>query len=256
TETRWNSLVENTQDLIIIMNKSGKIRFSNRILYTTHGKKARTIFDITAAKSENIFLTAVKEVYRHKNHELIEIPLYTRGEEKQWYKIRIAPILRDHKVMAVICTAKDVSELKAKENKKFLLEEAIHAVNDSVIITDMENKIIFVNRTFSEIYGYREEEVLGQTIDLIRSKLTSTLIMKEALAATLQGGWKGKVYHRKKDGSDFPVFVRNSIIKNKNERPVAIIRSIRLLSEVKKVNEKPRHPDQVQDQQSQEIEFN
>ena len=51
-----------------------------------------------------------------------------------------------------------------------LLEHTINSINDSLVITDMDNTILFVNDSFTKTYGYAREELESRNIDLIRSK--------------------------------------------------------------------------------------
>ena len=59
--------------------------------------------------------------------------------------------------------SKILGEILLKD-KILLLGNAIDSIQDAVCITDLEENIIFVNASFMRIYGYRREELLGQSI--------------------------------------------------------------------------------------------
>ncbi len=101
---------------------------------------------------------------------------------------------------------------KAKEQFR-LLSHAITSINESVTITDLENRLIFVNKAFLQIYGYENEyEVLGKHISILRSEHNSSEVLSGILQETLNGGWKGELWNCRKDGSEFPIFLSTSVI--------------------------------------------
>ena len=89
----------------------------------------------------------------------------------------------------------------------------------SIIITDLQGNIKFVNPAFTTITGYTHEEVLGQNPRLLKSgehppEFYSTLW------ATLARGevWKGEFMNRRKDGALFHERAIISPIRDENGR--------------------------------------
>ncbi len=41
--------------------------------------------------------------------------------------------------------------------------------------------------------------------------------------ATLDGGWQGEIFNRRKDGSDFPISLSTSVVRNDDGEPIALI---------------------------------
>jgi PAS domain S-box-containing protein len=71
----------------------------------------------------------------------------------------------------------------------------------SVIITDMEARITYVNRAFEQTTGYMQSDVLGQNPRLLRSGLTPRETYQQ-LWETLGRGqsWHGELINRRKNG--------------------------------------------------------
>src|SRR5262245_15456410 len=49
------------------------------------------------------------------------------------------------------------------EERLTLLAHALHAASDCITITDASGRVVYVNEAFLRTYGYRSEEVLGQS---------------------------------------------------------------------------------------------
>ncbi|EME69555.1 PAS/PAC sensors-containing diguanylate cyclase/phosphodiesterase [Paramagnetospirillum caucaseum] len=72
----------------------------------------------------------------------------------------------------------------------------------SVVITDSDGIIEYVNPKFTETTGYRPEEVIGQRPSLLKSGYSTPEMYRE-LWDTITGGneWRGTFQNRRKDGS-------------------------------------------------------
>ncbi|HRY33457.1 MAG TPA: PAS domain S-box protein [Bacteroidales bacterium] len=92
-----------------------------------------------------------------------------------------------------------------------LLAYTLECISECVSITDRENVILYVNDAFLHTYGYSREELIGRNIGIVRQQ-PSTDLHDEVLNETLVGGWQGELINRKKDGTEFVVFLSTSII--------------------------------------------
>ena len=114
-----------------------------------------------------------------------------------------------------------------------ILVHALRSTTECISITDLDNHIIFVNDAFTRVYGYRREELLGQSIERLRPKGFSEDLDREILELTLQGGWEGEVLNCRKDGSVFPVHLSTSAVRDADGKIVALIGVARDISERK-----------------------
>ncbi|MCK9411563.1 MAG: PAS domain S-box protein [Prolixibacteraceae bacterium] len=113
--------------------------------------------------------------------------------------------------------------MESKNKTVNLLVHAVRCISECVSITDMDNKIIFVNKAFLKTYQYEEHELLGKNISMVRSPNNNAELVEVILPSTLEGGWQGELLNRRKDGTDFYVFVSSSIIRDYSGRPLALI---------------------------------
>ncbi|MEP6788787.1 MAG: PAS domain S-box protein, partial [Acidobacteriota bacterium] len=119
-------------------------------------------------------------------------------------------------------TVRDITARKLAEQTLALLGHTIRSVGECVSVTDIENRIIFVNEAFSSTYGYSPDELIGNSIGIIRPQ-RSICDDDAILRATVQGSWHGEVINRKKDGTEFPVALTTSVVRNENGETVALV---------------------------------
>jgi PAS domain S-box-containing protein len=135
-----------------------------------------------------------------------------------------------HYLKALPITVENVIRHRKTEEKVQLLSGAIMSTDDSVYITDMENRIIFINKAFCETYGYQEQEVIGKDSNILwigklRGKGTRSVFQ------IVSSAWEVGFYHKRKDGSVFPVSLSRSIIKDPAGNEVAVVGVVRNISD-------------------------
>ncbi len=94
-----------------------------------------------------------------------------------------------------------------------LLNRSLDSINDCITITDLDDKIIYVNKTFEKVYGYSKEEIIGEKTDILRKENEHNLGI---LMETLRRGWVGKLYNVKKDGTEFLIELKTNVIKDED----------------------------------------
>jgi len=119
------------------------------------------------------------------------------------------------------------------DNKMLVL--ALKSISDCVCISDMDDIIIFVNDSFCYTYGYHYDELVGQSISILRSDNNDPNTLAGIFQNTLQGGWRGELLNRRKDGSVFPVNIATSVILDDEGLPMALMGIARDVSETKKM---------------------
>ncbi|MCG5501145.1 PAS domain S-box protein [Ectothiorhodospira sp. B14B] len=93
------------------------------------------------------------------------------------------------------------------ENHLRQLSLAIEQSPDSIVITDLQARILYVNEAFLQITGYSRNEVLGQNPRFLQSGNTPPTHYQRMWKKLTQGKpWKGEFYNRRKDGTEYIEF--------------------------------------------------
>ncbi len=95
----------------------------------------------------------------------------------------------------------DITERKRAEEDLRRLNFAIERAAESVLITDPDGVIQYVNPAFEKVTGYSRSEAIGRTPSLLKSGVQDHSFY-ENLWKTLKGGmiWSGRMTNRRKDG--------------------------------------------------------
>jgi PAS domain S-box-containing protein len=134
-----------------------------------------------------------------------------------------------------------------------LLAHAVQGSHEMICVTDLDDCFTFVNRSFLEQYGYSEHEVIGHHVSLIVSPANPPDGHAQVLQATRAGGWTGELLNRRKDGSDFPVSLSTSQIRDDLGRVAGLLGVARDITERKLAEEALREVEE-QLRQAQKME--
>jgi PAS domain S-box-containing protein len=113
-----------------------------------------------------------------------------------------APILdAEGEVIAAIETLRDITERKNAEESLEKLSLAIEQMPVTVMITDREGIVEYVNPNFTKVTGYHSEEVLGRNPRLVKSDWHPPEFFRELWDTILSGhGWRGELRNQRKNG--------------------------------------------------------
>lgn len=110
----------------------------------------------------------------------------------------------DGTVLRVDGTVSDVTALVDLGRRNGWLEAAFSATAQGVCVTDAEQRIVMVNPAFTEVTGYRPDEVIGQRPALLASGRQDRAFYEAMWASIRQHGrWSGELWNRRRDGSHY-----------------------------------------------------
>jgi diguanylate cyclase (GGDEF)-like protein/PAS domain S-box-containing protein len=109
----------------------------------------------------------------------------------------------------------DITERKRAEDKVRKLARVVEETGNSVVITDRNGVIEYVNPAFTKVTGYLSEEAVGQRPSILKSGLTPPeryQVLWKALQADKE--WRGELLNRKKSGELFWERMVITVLKN------------------------------------------
>jgi PAS domain S-box-containing protein len=151
-----------------------------------------------------------------------------------WGIIALIAILMIMLVASYIIIQRQITKRLSAEDKLKIYEKIFNSINDVVNITDLNDNIILANPAFCRTYGYSEEEVIGKNLSIFRAEqLNSKDMIEEILPSTLDGGWNGEIYNKRKDGTEFPIHLSTAVIKNDRGVPIASVAVVQDITKAK-----------------------
>ncbi len=158
----------------------------------------------------------MEEVKRTKEPVIVEHTHTDKEGKRRHIEVHAYPIFDSHgEVEQIIEYCFDITEKKQERELITKLSLAIEQSSNSILITDCQGVIEYVNSTFTQVTGYRAEEVIGKKPSIFKSGVTPPELYEE-LWRTIKSGrtWKSELCNKKKNGELFWETVTISPLKN------------------------------------------
>ena len=118
-EEKWCSLVENAPNIILIVDRDGKIQFINRTVINTSPEEVigRSIYDFIDPKHHDVVRKTIGQVFQSGEGSSYEISGTGPDGGASWYATQVGPIKRDGQIVSVTLITIDVTERKQMQQK-------------------------------------------------------------------------------------------------------------------------------------------
>lgn len=120
-------------------------------------------------------------------------------------KLNFVPFFKngfDEKLMLI--TARDISEEKEKETELIRFYNVAENTVNPLQITDLNGKMIYVNKAFEKASGYTKEELLGKNPRIFGSGKNSNKFWDKMWDVIASGKeWVGEIENQKKNGEPY-----------------------------------------------------
>ena len=249
SEEKYKFLVDNSKEIILVLDRKGKILFANRSALNTFGYSEKEVLgkkitDFLTKKSIRKALYALGREFLGIPYPEIEVQAKTKSGEIRYLEVAkgSSPIRDRGKLIGVMVSAADITErnktyeeLKSSEERfKILFDFA----PDGYYLNNLKGDFIDGNREAERITGYKKEELIGKSF--LNLKLLSpgqlhkaaSLLIKNALGKPT--GSDEFILNRK-DGTLIPVEISTFPVKIKGRTLVLGI--ARDISERKKAED-------------------
>jgi len=133
----------------------------------------------------------------------------------------------------ILGTATDITDLREQQEKVRFQSQLLDNVRESVIATDLAGTIRYWGRGATELYGYRRDEIIGRSIDLIVADTELPRERERIEQAVSQGEWSGEYRQKRGDGSLFWAETFISRVRDEQGNTIGLIRIDHDISERK-----------------------
>jgi len=136
----------------------------------------------------------------------------------------------------------DITEKKMAEEELLLIGRVFETTTEGIVVTDSHNNIIRINPAFTDITGYRSDEVIGKNPKILKSDRHDDSFYQEMWnSLSVNGLWEGEIWNRRKNGETFPEWLSINVIKDDLNRVKNYVSVFRDISDIKSSEEKIKY---------------
>lgn len=182
----------------------------------------KTDFDFYPEELARKFVEANEQVMAsgttQSSEELIPGPL---GEQLWWSTTKVPLRDRDGNVIGMVGIMRDITERRQAMQKITEQAAMLDQAHDAILMLTIEGTIAYVNDAAVLLYGWKAEEMIGQTAASLYPPEDQPAL-KQAAAETLsKGSWQGELRVHHKLGHEIFMDTRRTLIRDEQGAPKA-----------------------------------
>jgi diguanylate cyclase (GGDEF)-like protein/PAS domain S-box-containing protein len=158
----------------------------------------------------------------------------------------IAPVRsRGGRITHFIAIKRDVTARRQAEERIRLLAQAIENSPELIGIGDPVGYFTYVNQALLKVLGYAKEELIGKHSQAVLSVNNSAALVEEVQSQGFESsGWRGECLLSTRDGTDLPVFLSVSQIKDEEGHSLGTLGIAQIISDRKRAEEALRRSEE------------
>lgn len=235
------NIMENVEDLVSVVDLEGRLILSS----PSH----RKLFGMAAPATGTDFLTHVHPGDHERVQAALEMALRDGSSRPVVYRLQLPDASVRYleargKIMfdqgggkqGVLWVARDITERRLAEQQ--ILEQAalLDEARDAICVTDLDQRILFWNKSAERLYGWNANEALGH---IANELLCQDQVALVALKTLIQGGeWHGELHQETRAGVHLVVASRWTLIRDEHGAPKSILVINTDITEAKKAEQK------------------
>jgi PAS domain S-box-containing protein len=171
SERKYRFLVDNSKEIILVLNKRGKIIFANKCTLATYGYSkeeliGKPITRFLTRDSLKITLQALAQEFLGHPQPEIEVRAKTKSGEIRYLRVAAGsvPIYRKGRLIGVMISASDITEHKKAEEQLRESEEKYRTLTNNVNLgvyrntVGLKGRFLEANPAIVKMFGYKSKE--------------------------------------------------------------------------------------------------
>jgi len=173
-ERFFNSILDSIQEGIIVLSPDLTIEWTNSALKKWFGNSepllGRKCYEVVYKRAAPCkYCSAIMSLNSKKPSQ--KIYKLTPRSQMEWIRSLAYPMIGESgEVSKIVVVVSDITQFKRTEESLRKSEELyrslVESITDAIVRLDLERRIVSCNRAFLDIFGYEEDEVIGESISL------------------------------------------------------------------------------------------
>lgn len=185
---QYRRIVDTTEEMLYILNSEGTVEWINqevadRLGFSREEIIGRDASEFVASQPSRIEDIREQLGYGEKS-PLLEAELLASDGERLVVEGRFTPYEFVDGEIGRMGVIRETTQRKEQERELEQQKKALETITDGVYILDDERTFVFVNDAFTEITGYRREEIIGSTPTLVADEETIHVMDEKQEALT------------------------------------------------------------------------
>jgi PAS domain S-box-containing protein len=132
---------------------------------------------------------------------------------------------------------------EAEERVKFL-SSLVEQSGEGIAASDLDGHLTYVNQAFAEMHNCKFEDLIGKHLSIFHTPDQMEAVNEANRQMMEKGDFSGEIWHARCDGTTFPTYMHNTVLKDDGGRPVGMVGTVRDMTERKKAEDNLRQSEE------------
>lgn len=188
-EDRFKIICENASSGVIILGPNGFVEYANNVIQQLLGNsfaQADKLWtDFISESDRDVMITVLRRTLEHERIAHIDVDWQAENGRRLHTRCVVAPLFDGVRSRGHMILVDDQTERRNRAEYDSLLASVVERAGCSVMITDADLRILYVNPAHRELTGYLPDEVIGSTPVIFQGPETdieARIQIREAIA--------------------------------------------------------------------------
>lgn len=229
SEQQFRQIAENVADLIAVLDLNGRRIYNSPSYAPLLGDPAALVgtdsFGDVHPEDRERIRRVFQETVGTGIGQRAEFRFLLRDGTVRYIESQ-GSVIRDEQgtIVNVLVVSRDVTERRLAEAQISEQAALLDKAQDAICVTDMNQRILYWNKSAADLYGWSVAEALGQNANELLFKPDDTARPIEALKSLIaRREWKGELKQVTKAGNEIVVESRWTLVQDAHGRPRSIL---------------------------------
>lgn len=244
-ERYFRQLISNVSDVVAIVDEHRVIKYVTPSVEQASGFRAdqligKTMDDFVHQRDVKTFEIWVNNLIKSPEElKTTEIRLKKHSGSYMFGEAVGKNLLHDEVIEGIIVNVRDISVRKYAEEEMRKLALVMEQNPNSILVTDPEGNIEYVNPSFEKVTGYASGDVIGKNANILKTEETPEEVFKDLWGTISKGNvWQGEFINKAKDGRTYIEHAIIAPIKNDKKEIISYLGMKENITELRKAREK------------------
>lgn len=201
----------------LLFSEDGKILNSNNASETITGYsefELHTMFFSSLFCNQEDYLSMRRTLAKDIQY-IDKVEMIRKNKETFSSKIKISKAQIGQSIQLFLVLFENDSYQSVVEKELMVARKIYEDIEEAILYTDANSRILYVNPAFELATGYLQEEVKGKNPKVLQSGYHEVEFYKDLWKNVKENGyWKGEIWNKRKNGEIYPEWLMISAITN------------------------------------------
>jgi PAS domain S-box-containing protein len=249
SEQKYRTIFENVSDIIIHLDKYGKVLDINGKAEDCFGYKPDEVIGRNFARIGALSLKDLPKIVKlfgetisgKRAPSIIELEAKRKDGSTVLLEVNTTLVKKEGKIEGTIAIIRDVTERKQAENELRKFKTISDKAGYGITIVNLEGNVSYVNASFARIHGYTPDELIGQHLSIFHTEQQMAKVNRLIKQLNREGSYVAEeVGHKRKDSTEFTTLMNGTLVKDEQGTPLFMAATVVDITERKQMEEELR----------------